>query len=84
MRRDPGRQSRHYVYVLTAAGAVFYVGVGQHEQEPSWRAVWRQRYRLNTPLARHMRGLAESPVESVILGGQLDCTRERHGRWRTW
>ena len=68
MRSDPGRPSRHYVYVLTVAGAVFYVGVGQHGRESPWRAVWRQRYRLNIPLARHLRGLAEPPVESTLLG----------------
>ncbi len=70
-RRDPGRQSRHYVFLLTAAGTTFYVGVAQYGREPAWRVVWRQRRRLNTPLARHLRSLAEPPIESVLVGGTI-------------
>jgi hypothetical protein len=66
---DPGRQPRHYVYVLLDANqAVRYVGTGQHERPAPWRAVWRYRGKLPSKLAEWFRTLDHEPTAQIILG----------------
>ena len=70
--RDPGRQPRHFVYLLLDENQdVRYVGTGQYEVPSRWRTIWRYRDRLTSELAAWFRTLEREPAEQIVLGASV-------------